>query len=70
MREHLLGTGQSLSDARRRSSPSEVRTGFRAGRGNAWSYYVFRHGLGMLQRRGIGQRISINGIPEAVVLEP
>ena len=62
--------GQSLLDTRRLSCPSEPHNGHWAGRGNTWSYYVFRQGVRLLQGKGAGQRISINGVPGMVVLEP
>ena len=68
-REDIVA-GQSLLDSRRCPAPSESRNGHSAGRGNAWSYYVFRQGVRLLQRKGAGQRISINGVSGTVVLEP
>ena len=70
MHDRLLIPGQTLSDARRPPATSDAHDDHTARRGNAWSYYVFRQDLRMLQRRGPGQRISIDGIPDAVVLEP
>lgn len=67
MRTYHPGTAPSLSDTSRPREPSQRCNSDRATRGNAWSYYVFRPGIGRLQR--IGRRISIGGLSEALMLE-
>jgi hypothetical protein len=58
-----------FTDARRRPPQCVARSRARAGRGNTWSYYVFRRGLRMLLQRGSQQPISITGLSEAIVFE-
>jgi hypothetical protein len=64
-----IGMAQSLSEARRRPATLETRCDYRATPGSVWSYYVFRQGHRTLQKRGNAQRLSINGVPEALALE-
>ena len=64
------GARESLRNTDRRPASREASCRSPISRRSAWSYYVFDQGHRTLQQSGKGQRIWVNGIREAVVLEP
>jgi hypothetical protein len=64
-----LRARQSSANAERRQAIAELSDRSPEGRRSSWSYYVFDQGLRTLCQPGRQQRIWIDGISEAIVLE-